>query len=325
MTIATGKKVLDRVRIKIKDNDYGSYEEINEAQSWIARKTIFSWLRKSSVLGSGLTNGTKEYDLNLGSVRSITAIWIAKAEATDTTNAITGITLSGTDPVQITIVAHGLTTGRQGVFSSVGGTDELDDNTYKITLVDADNFTLQGTDSSDFTAWTSGGTFASWDIDDDAWDLMIETTPQLFETRVKENTNLTSSVSTGTVVVTTSEVTTNRVRDVWTYKLMGGDSNPFMKFVVSPTPTTTYKIKVDYIKEVTAISEETVPDIPVSYIDALVFMSSSLILERSANESNIRLSAAYRKNALSMFNELVNDSQRNRSGSVDRPKTPWLR
>jgi hypothetical protein len=324
MTIFTGKKILDRVRRKIKSDDYGSYEEINEAQSWIARKTSFNWLRKSNILGSGLVSDTKEYDLNLGSVRRITGIYIAKASSTDTTNAITGITLSGTDPVQITIVAHGLTTGRQGVFSSVGGTTELNDNTYKITKVDADNFTLQGTDSSNFTAWTSGGTFSSWDIDDGAWDLMIETPLDAFEQVVKTNTNLTSSVNTGTVVITTTEVESQKVLDVWSYKLMGGDSNPFMKMVVSPTPTTTYKIKINYIREVTEISEDTVPDIPVSYIDSLVFLAASFVLEMSDSEADRSLADRYFKKGSSMFNQLVNDSHANRAGGVDRPPAPWL-
>lgn len=324
MTIYTGKTILDRVRRKIKSDDYGSYEEINEAQSWIARKTSFNWLRKDNILGSGLVADTKEYDLNLGSVRRILSIFIAKAESTDTTNSVTGITLSSTDPVSITIVAHGLTTGRQGVFSSVGGTTELNDNTYKITKVDANTFTLQGTDSSDFTAWTSAGTFSSWDVDDAAWDLMIETPLESFEQAVKTNTNLTSSVNTGTVVITTTELESQKVLDVWTYKLMGGDSNPFMKMVVSPTPTTTYKIKINYIREVTEISEDVVPDIPVSYIDALTLLSASFILERSESEFDVSLSKRYRVDAESMFTELVNDSHANRAGGIDRPATPWL-
>lgn len=325
MTIQTGKRILDRVRRKIKDDNYGSYEEINEAQSWIARKTIYNWLRKDDIQGSGLVADTKEYDLNLGSVRSITAIFIAKASSTDMTNSITGITLSGTDPVQVTIVAHGLSTGRQGVFADIVGTTELNDNTYKLTKVDVDNFTLDDTDSSDFSAWVSGGTFASWDIDDGTWDKMIEIPPEAFENTVKYNTNSTSSVSTGTVVTSTDEVETQRVSDVWSYKLMGGDSNPFMKMVVSPTPATTYKIKVNYIREVTEISEDTVPDIPVSYVDSLVLIASSFILERSEKEADLILAGRYYTKGASMFLELVNDSHRNRSAGIDRIAAPWLK
>lgn len=324
MTIFTGKKILDRVRRKIKTDDYGSYDEINEAQSWIANETAFNWLRKDNILGSGLVADTKEYDLNLGSVRRICNVYIAKSSSTDLSNAITGITLSGSDPVQITIIAHGLSTGRQGVFSSVVGTTELNDNTYKITKVDANNFTLQGTDSSNFTAWTSGGTFASWDIDDGSWDQMVESPPETFEQRVKENTSITSSVSTGTVVTTTTELETQRTLDRWTYKLMGGDSNPFMKMVVSPTPLTTYKIKINYIREVTEITEDVVPDIPVSYIDALVLIASSFILERSNSEQDITLANRYFEKGKSRFLKLVNDSHANRAYGVDRPPAPWL-
>jgi len=47
----------------------------------------------------------------------------------------------------------------------VVGTTELNDNTYKVTVVDANTFTLDDTDSDNFTAYTSGGTIAWNDYD----------------------------------------------------------------------------------------------------------------------------------------------------------------
>lgn len=324
MTILKGKNILDKVRRKIKDEDYASYDEINEAQSEIAKRAPFNWLRKSNILGSGLTSETKEYDLSLGSVRRITALWVSDASTTDLTNPITGITLTGTNPVVITIVSHGLTTGRQVVFSSIAGTTELNDNTYKITSTGTNTFTLDDTVASSFTAWTSGGTCSVWDIDDSGWDLMVEEPPELFEATVKYNTYTTTGVSTGTVITSTNSVITQRSADQFSYMVKSGTSNPFMTIAVSPTPDQTYKIKVDYIKEVTEISEDVVPDIPVSYVDSLVNMAASFILMRSADPNNVRLASDYRNIAERQMLGLVCDSHPNRAGSIDRPKAIWI-
>ena len=80
---------------------------------------------------------------------------------------IDAITLSTTDPVAVsTDGAHSLSTGDVVRFTSLGGTVELNYNgndatEYTVTVVDTDDITLDGTDSSDFTAWTSGGSLAS--------------------------------------------------------------------------------------------------------------------------------------------------------------------
>ena len=54
--------------------------------------------------------------------------------------------------------SHGYETGDTVKFTSIGGTAELNGNEYVITRVDPDDFTLDGTDGDDFTAFTSGGT-----------------------------------------------------------------------------------------------------------------------------------------------------------------------
>jgi hypothetical protein len=320
--ILRGKQILDRVRVKTKDSNYYSYDEINEAQSWLEKYAPFNYLRKSNILGAGLREDTKEYDLNLADVRRIEAIWIGQAETTSVGD-IEGITLSGTDPVSIQITAHGLTTGREIIPSSVGGTTEINDNIYKITKTDADNFTLQGTDSSNFTAWTSGGEVAVYDVDDDTWVMMEEAPSRFFEERVKSNTNITNNVTTGTVVVTTTEVQTNRTTAAWTYYLKAGDNNVSMKMVVSPIPSTTYRIKIDYLKNPTTISEDIIPDIPVSYYDMLINMSAGFILERSDKEGDRQLAGIYQNKARNELFKMVNDTHANRSMSIDRPLAEW--
>jgi hypothetical protein len=74
---------------------------------------------------------------------------------------ITAITLTDSDPVLLTQVAHGLVT--EDVIRDIAGivgTVELNGTNWVIAKVDADTFTLRGSDSSAYTAYTSGGTFS---------------------------------------------------------------------------------------------------------------------------------------------------------------------
>lgn len=74
---------------------------------------------------------------------------------------ITNVTLSGTNPVQVTSINNNLQTGSIITVSNVLGTIELNGSTYTVTVIDADNFTLDGTDSSTFSAYVSGGSWTS--------------------------------------------------------------------------------------------------------------------------------------------------------------------
>lgn len=93
---------------------------------------------------------------------------------------IEGITLVDGDPVKITITAHGLVTGDYVYADGVGGTTELNGEGYIVTKVDADNFTLDGTNAGNFTAYTSGGTVTTqqgriyFDEDTAAYRLVLD-------------------------------------------------------------------------------------------------------------------------------------------------------
>lgn len=83
------------------------------------------------------------------------------------TGSITNITNPSADLVQVQSVAHGLQTGAQLILRNVGGATELNNpganfgiNFYTITVVDADNFTLNGILFSSLSAYTSGGTWS---------------------------------------------------------------------------------------------------------------------------------------------------------------------
>jgi hypothetical protein len=93
---------------------------------------------------------------------------------------ITAVTLSTTDPVLITSVAHGLSSGDTiRNVASIVGTVELNDSDYVIDVVSVDTFTLRFTRSSNYTAYTSGGTYDTpqrtleFDADFTAYQLQV--------------------------------------------------------------------------------------------------------------------------------------------------------
>lgn len=72
--------------------------------------------------------------------------------------AITAAT--NADPCQITSANHRLTTGDYITITLVTGMTELNGGSFQITVVDANNFTLDNTDSTNFGVYTGGG---QWD------------------------------------------------------------------------------------------------------------------------------------------------------------------
>lgn len=73
-----------------------------------------------------------------------------------TTKTITGATQA--NPVALTIVAHGRTTGDPVQIESVGGMTQINGKIFSCTVVDADHITLDATNGTAFGAYTSGGT-----------------------------------------------------------------------------------------------------------------------------------------------------------------------
>jgi len=80
------------------------------------------------------------------------------AVATAQCKAIEGITLSSTNPVSINLTAHGFITGETARLVLVKGISPSLDGEYVTTKTDADNFTLNGTDSSDYSGSFTSGT-----------------------------------------------------------------------------------------------------------------------------------------------------------------------
>lgn len=77
-------------------------------------------------------------------------------------NLGTPITISGAtqaNPCVVSATGHGLVTGQQVKIKGVAGMTELNGNTYTVTVIDANSFSLDA-DSTGFTVYTSGGTAA---------------------------------------------------------------------------------------------------------------------------------------------------------------------
>ena len=72
-----------------------------------------------------------------------------------TSKNITGATQA--NPVALTVVGHGYTTGQVKQVVSAGGMTQINDRFFTVTVVDADHITLNGVDGTAFTAYTSGG------------------------------------------------------------------------------------------------------------------------------------------------------------------------
>ncbi len=74
---------------------------------------------------------------------------------TVTTKTITGATQA--NPCLLTVVGHGATTGALLRVALVVGMTQINDKIYTLTVIDADHVSLDGVDSTGFTAYTSGG------------------------------------------------------------------------------------------------------------------------------------------------------------------------
>lgn len=74
---------------------------------------------------------------------------------------ITISAISQANPAVVSATAHGYTSGQQVIINAVVGMVELNNSTgggfFTITVIDADNFSLNGVDSTGYTAYSSAG------------------------------------------------------------------------------------------------------------------------------------------------------------------------
>ena len=158
-----------------------SFQVLDNAYAWRERAKKRQGLRTLGRLRRSFTNaslgnsGASPWTFNIYS--TLAAPIIAEPNATIESGSIT-ITVGATvftdfsktgsitaatqaNPCQITSALHLLTTGDVISISGVVGMTELNGNTYQITVVDANNFTLDNTDSTLYTAYGSSGTWTA--------------------------------------------------------------------------------------------------------------------------------------------------------------------
>lgn len=97
---------------------------------------------------NGQANGISDVAGNIYKINpGLTCVAAAKA-ITDATQ---------TNPVRLTIAAHGYTTGQPCLVLSMAGMTALNNRMFTLTVVDSDTISLDGVDGTAFPAWTSGG------------------------------------------------------------------------------------------------------------------------------------------------------------------------
>lgn len=130
--------------------------EINQnvAVQWNATGDHFQLLNPAQLATSSTAKFAKGAD-----IPSATALVLGSDgnyfDVTGTAAAITGATQA--NPCVITALSHGFSTGDSVTIEDVVGMVELNGNTYTITVLTTDTFELDATDSTAFTAYTSGG------------------------------------------------------------------------------------------------------------------------------------------------------------------------
>lgn len=80
-----------------------------------------------------------------------------KLGASGSAKNITGATKAF--PIKITSTAHGLLDGAVGVLGALGGMTQANGKVGCVRVIDANSFELPGINSTDFTSYSSGGTF----------------------------------------------------------------------------------------------------------------------------------------------------------------------
>lgn len=112
----------------------------------------------------GLSIGDEVYLASIGGMVEITDGKYTVGHILEASKSITAATKAY--PVKITAATHGYTTGDRVYLESLGGMTELNNREFTITVVDANNYTLDGENGLNYTTYTSGGTSKRVDPND---------------------------------------------------------------------------------------------------------------------------------------------------------------
>lgn len=144
-----------------KGNNIGPLTDVNDSGVTFTGANVTGYLY-IALTGSGTPfaktthNGQNSGVADVNGNVSRAAIGVSSSTSNKNVEAVT---LS--NPVNIKVTGHGYSTGQALRVNSLGGTTQLNSKVYTITIVDSDNFTLEGVDGSGMTAYTSGGTVSA--------------------------------------------------------------------------------------------------------------------------------------------------------------------
>lgn len=96
--------------------------------------------------------------------------------ATIVTKDITNVYLTSSTVVNVVSPGHGLATGAIVFITGVGGTTQINDQNFRITVLNSGRYQLNDVDGTGFGAYTNGGT---WTTTEQSFDFTISGTPFL--------------------------------------------------------------------------------------------------------------------------------------------------
>jgi|SRR3990167_924133 len=140
---------------------------------------------------------------------------------------------------------------------------------------------------------------------DSRWRLLEEAPPELFENLVRSNNNADG---------------TERVSTPSKYVIRGG---PVATIEITPSPDSSYNVRVDYIKSVQDITIESEVNLPSDYFDTVAKLAAFYVLRLNSDQIKQQLGINYYNEAMDEINLLVRDSHNNRTIDLDRKQQTW--
>jgi len=110
-------------------------------------------------------------------------------------------TASATNPVQITVTAHGYSAGDEIRIAGIGGMTELNERQFVIATAATNTFTLLNTDGTSYTAYTSGGVVARVGIRLTSAAIPTITAPNVLSWSVPQLLTATSATAAASYLV----------------------------------------------------------------------------------------------------------------------------
>jgi hypothetical protein len=152
-----------KIRALNGNNSYGEYGAISQGfdsteyplSGYMYGDTV-EYVVSSLNTTDGFTVGDTITGDTVDTSKVVTGISIDQQALITTESVATVTAITSANPGVVTATAHGFSTGDSIAFADVVGMTEVNGNSYTITVIDANSFSI--TDTTAFTAYTSGGT-----------------------------------------------------------------------------------------------------------------------------------------------------------------------